>query len=49
MERKNMLEIMGYRVETIWGCEWDELKATLPNKTELEEKAKQQHIKTRTA
>ena len=49
MERKNMLEIMGYKVETIWGCEWEEIKETLPNKKELEEKAKRQNIKTRTA
>ena len=45
MERKNMLELMGYKVETIWGCEWDKIKETLPNKNELEAKAKQQKAK----
>jgi G:T-mismatch repair DNA endonuclease (very short patch repair protein) len=35
MERKNMLEEAGYKVEVIWECEWNEEKATLPNRKEL--------------
>ena len=49
MERKNLLELQGYKVESIWGCEWDELKKTLPNKAEIETAARQQNIKPRQA
>ena len=49
MERKNLLELQGYKVESIWGCEWEELKKTLPNKAEIETAARQQNIKPRQA
>ena len=49
MERKHLLEIKGYKVDTIWGCEWDKMKIALPNKTELEDKADKQNIKPRNA
>ena len=31
----------------MWECEWKELKQTLSNKTNIEEQAKKQNIKTR--
>ena len=33
----------------MWGCEWDKLKITLPNKAELEDTASKQNIKPRQA
>jgi hypothetical protein len=56
MERKGLLEMSGYRVDTIWDCEWAAIKEkqrTTPTnqfwiKT-IEEKAKTQHIHTRDA
>lgn len=32
MERKHLLEIAGYTLDTTWGCEWDKTKDALPNK-----------------
>ena len=49
MERKNILELAGYRVDTIWECEWNKIKKSLPNKTEIEDKAEKQNIKPRDA
>ena len=49
MERKRLLELAGYKVETMWECEWNELKSTLPNKDEIEDKARKQNIRTRDA
>ena len=39
-ERKNMLELAGYKVEEMWECDWTAIKNTLPNKQEIEETAK---------
>ena len=49
MERQTLLELAGYTVETIWECEWNNIKKSLPNKKEIEDKASKQHIKTRDA
>ena len=49
MDRKNLLELAGYKVEAMWGCEWDQIKNDLPNKCNIEEQAQQQNIKTRGA
>ena len=44
-----MLEEAGYKVECIWECEWNKIKNTLENRTELEEQARNQHINVRDA
>jgi len=49
MERKNLLELAGYKVEFMWECEWHELKNKLCNKEELETKANKQHLIIRNA
>ena len=49
MERQNILEIAGYEVETMWECEWNEIKKSLPNKKELEEASRQANINPRDA
>ena len=49
MERNNLLKMAGYTVDTIWECEWCDLKKDLDNKKELETKARQQNIKPRDA
>jgi hypothetical protein len=49
MERKNLLEMAGYTVDFMWECEWNKIKADLPNKHDLETKAGEQHIKIRDA
>ena len=49
MERKNILELAGYRVDTIWECEWQQIKKSLLNKKEIENKAEKQNIKPRDA
>ena len=38
-----------YKVEEMWECEWKTIKATLPNKKEIEAAAKAQNINTRDA
>ena len=51
MGRKTLLEKSGYRVDTIWDCEWTAIKEKLPktSKTKIEEEAKTQHLHTRDA
>ena len=49
MERQNMLEEAGYKVECIWECEWNEIKKTLENKQAIEQQARDQHINVREA
>jgi G:T-mismatch repair DNA endonuclease (very short patch repair protein) len=49
MERQNLLKLAGYNVEVIWECDWSKLKKTLPNKSEIEDKAQKQNIQTRHA
>ena len=46
---KEKLELAGYKVETMWGCEWDQLKKNLSNKSNIEEQARKQNIRTRDA
>ncbi len=48
-EREKLLVNEGFSIETMWECEWKELKETLSNKLEIEEMAKNQNIKTRDA
>ena len=47
--RKTLLEKEGYKVDEMWECEWNEIKKTLPNRTELEQKARDQNINVRDA
>jgi hypothetical protein len=49
MERQNILEEAGYKIESIWECEWNKEKATLENRKEIEEQARNQHINVRDA
>ena len=51
MERKNLLEPAGYKVETMWGCEWDQIKKGLPKarRANIEEQARKQNVRTRDA
>jgi hypothetical protein len=49
IKRKTLLENQGYRVDDIWECDWTKLKATLPNRHELEQKARDQNINVRDA
>ena len=49
MERKQLLELAGYKVEKMWECEWNELKRTLPNTDEIEDKARKQNMRCRDA
>ena len=47
--RKELLEKQGYRVDDMWECEWNELKKTIPNRLEIEQKARDQSINVRDA
>ena len=49
MERKRLLELAGYTVDTMRKCEWNALENTLSNKAEIEDKAQKQNIRTRDA
>ena len=51
MERKTLLEMSGYRVDTIWDCEWEAIKQKLPTgiRPAIEQQAKTQHLHTRDA
>jgi hypothetical protein len=49
MEQNNLFKANGYNLKEIWECEWNEIKKDLPNKTELEEEARQQNINIRDA
>ncbi len=48
-ERENLLKLAGYQVNSMWECEWNEIKEKLPNKSEIEDLARKQNIKTRDA
>ena len=48
-ERRLILEQAGYQVQEMWECDWKTIKATLPNKKELEAEAKAQNINIRDA
>jgi hypothetical protein len=39
----------GYKVEVTWACGWNQIKHDLPLKTELDSKARTQHIRIRDA
>ena len=47
-ERKNILEGC-YKVEEMWECQWTSLKKAMPNRLEMEKKAKNQNINIRHA
>jgi hypothetical protein len=52
IERENILKAAGYKVETIWGCEWEEQKKNNMTKEErriLEAEAAMEHINIRDA
>ena len=49
MERAKLLIEAGFKVNSIWECEWQTLKKTLPNKKTLEQEAKEQKIRARDA
>ena len=49
MERQNMLEASGYKVETIWECEWKKIKKGLSNNKEIEQQARDQSVNIRDA
>jgi len=49
MERENILRNNGYKIETIWECEWTQIKETLNNKKDIEDHAKNQNINIREA
>ena len=49
IERMQLLEAAGYKVETMWECDWHKIKANLPNKKWLEEVAKDSNINIRDA
>ena len=40
MERKNILEAAGYKVEEVWECEWNNIKKSIKNRKELEQQAR---------
>ena len=49
MEQNNLFKNNGYKVVEMWECEWNKIKSTLNNKTEIEEQARQQTINIRDA
>jgi hypothetical protein len=49
MEQNERLKGQGYKVVEMWECEWNRIKGDLPNKSNLEEQAKLQHIDVRKA
>ena len=40
MFREELVKAHGYDIESIWGCEWEDIQKTLLNKSELEKLAK---------
>ncbi len=42
MAREKLLIDAGLKVESIWECDWQTLKKTLPNRSTLEKEAKDQ-------
>jgi hypothetical protein len=49
VERRNILEGAGYRVDEMWECEWCEIKKGLPEREAIEQVAKDQSIVIRDA
>ena len=49
MQRENILRGEGYTIESIWECQWLEMKRNLSNRGEIEDAAKAQNIKVRDA
>ena len=49
MARQKMIEDNGYFVDTMWSCQWKEIKKTLPNKEEVERQARKQRMNIRDA
>ena len=48
-EQTEQLKEQGYKVVEMWECEWNKIKNNLPNKSNLEEQARHQHIDVRKA
>ena len=36
IERENIIRSAGYKLETIWECQWNEIKGKIKNKKEIE-------------
>ena len=49
LEQTEQLKEQGYKVVEMWECEWNKIKNNLPNKSNLEEQARHQHIDVRKA
>jgi hypothetical protein len=49
VERDNIIKHNGFTVESIWECEWKEIKANLENKQEIEQQAREPNINVRDA
>ena len=49
MEREKLFIEAGFKVNSMWECDWLTLKKTLPNKKTLEQEAKEQKIRVRDA
>ena len=47
VERENIIKYNGFTIESIWECEWKEIKTNLENKQEIEQQAKEQNINVR--
>ena len=47
LEREQIIQANGYAVESIWECEWNEIKNNLENKKEIEQQAINQNINIR--
>ena len=49
MERENLLRASGYTIQSMWECEWNDIKQGLDNKEELEQMARDANINVRDA
>ena len=49
LQREDILRGEGYSIETMWECQWLEMKRNLSNREDIETQAKAQNIKTRDA
>ena len=49
MARQKIIEDNGYFVDTMWSCQWKEIKKTLPNKEEVERQPRKQRMNERDA
>ncbi len=49
MARERLLMDAGFEAKSIWECDWQASKKTLPNRRSLEQEAKAQKIRVRDA